>query len=300
MMITYTSFHSQCLQEFSTLFFSYADASGSLNLGKNLFLKAHCCLNPSLQVIFSASKSFSLYFLLRVIYLNLDEIVLKNERDRIDMPSNDDVIKLVHVQKTYPNGVSALQNLTFGIKKNEVFCLLGSNGAGKSTAFEIMSGNISPSAGKIQIKGKSLSRKYSAANILEQAGICLQTNALWDTLTVEQHLKIYARLKGINKQETKEIISFLIQSLYLDKDVHKEVRKLSGGNKRKLCVAIALIAAPELIFLDEPSTSMDPISRRQVWMLLKSIMSNIQSTIVLTTHYMEEAELISDRIGNFF
>ena len=116
-------------------------------------------------------------------------------------------------------------------------------------------------------------------------------------MTVEQHLKVYASLKGMTADEASETISFLLASLYMTSDANKKVYALSGGTKRKLCAAIALLAAPELIFLDEPSTAMDPLSRRQLWMLVKGIMRKTHGSTVMTTHFMQEAEQVADKVG---
>ena len=187
--------------------------------------------------------------------------------------------------------------MTFGVEKNQTFCLLGPNSAGKSTAFGAITSQIKRTDGDIYLNGKLMPRHFSFANKFDQAGMCMQTNTLWDSLTVEQHLKVYAKLKGISKQDSKEIISFLLRALYMDGDAHKQAQQLSGGTKRKLCVAIALIATPELVFLDEATTAMDPMARRQVWNLLKAVMKTTQGTTIITTHYMEEAELVADKIG---
>ena len=119
-------------------------------------------------------------------------------------------------------------------------------------------------------------------------------------MTVRQHLRVYTSLKGINDNEAIEIISFLLDSLYMTGDANKKVDTLSGGTKRKLCAAIALLAAPELIFLDEPSTAMDPLSRHRLWMLVKGIMNQTHGSTVLTTHFMQEAEQVADKVGRHY
>ena len=147
------------------------------------------------------------------------------------------------------------------------------------------------------LSGHSLPKQGLSDESLSQAGVCLQNNSLWEYMTVEQHLKVYAYLKGMSTNEADEIISFLLVSLLLEDDAKKKVCILSGGTKRKLCAAIALLAAPELIFLDEPSTAMDPQSRFQLWKLVKGIMSQTHASTVLTTHFMQEAEQVADKIG---
>ena len=225
---------------------------------------------------------------------------MKQEQTRVANSSIVDAIQAVGVKKTYSNGLKVLDNLTFGAEKNQTFCLIGPNSAGKSTAFGILTSQIKRTDGDIYLNGRSMSHYFSFVNKFDQAGICMQTNTLWDSLTVEQHLKVYAKLKGLSKQDSQEIISFLLRSLYMDGDANKQVQQLSGGTKRKLCVAIALIATPELVFLDEATTAMDPMARRQVWNLLKAIMKTTQGTTIMTTHYMEEAELVADKIGKLF
>ena len=153
-------------------------------------------------------------------------------------------------------------------------------------------------SGQVTLNGQSLSSVFFSAEPFAKAGICMQTNTLWDKLTVRQHLKVYAILKGLTALESDEVITFLLKSLSMQQDVHKQVWQLSGGTRRKLCAAIALIGAPELVFLDEVSTAMDPMARRQVWTLLRGVMKETQGTTIMTTHYMEEAEMVADKIGN--
>ena len=230
----------------------------------------------------------------------IDHPALKREEDRLKSLRNNDVIKAIGVKKIYGNGLKALENLTFGVEPNQVFCLLGPNSAGKSTSFRVLTGQVKRTSGNVFFNGRALSRNYSSTGIFRQAGICMQTNTLWGCLTIQQHLKIYARLRGINSKESQQIISFLMQYLCMDSDNKKRVWRLSEGTKRKLCVAIALIAAPELVFLDEATTALDPMARHKVWNLLKTIMRVNRGTTIMTTHYMEEAESVSDKIGKRF
>jgi len=216
------------------------------------------------------------------------------EKNRIKAQDNRDPIKAIEVQKVYPNGFKALDDLTFGVEEGQVFCLLGPNGAGKTTAFEIMTAVIPKTAGCVFLQNQALTRNSSA---FYETGICSQSNTLWDYVTVEQHLKVYARFKGISGEETQQVIPYLLKALQLEEHAQKGSEKLSGGNKRKLCVAMAMIAAPKLLFLDEPSTGMDPIARRYLWGLIKEIMKRRQGAMVLTTHYMQEAELVGDKLG---
>jgi len=216
------------------------------------------------------------------------------EKSRMNAQDNRDPIKAIEVQKVYPNGFKALHDLSFGVEEGQVFCLLGPNGAGKTTAFEIMTASIPKTAGDVFLQNQPLTRDSSA---FYETGICSQSNTLWDYVTVEQHLKVYARFKGISGEESQQVIQYLLKALQLEEHAQKGSEKLSGGNKRKLCVAMAMIAAPKLLFLDEPSTGMDPIARRYLWGLIKEIMKRRQGAMVLTTHYMQEAELVGDKLG---
>jgi len=216
------------------------------------------------------------------------------EKNRLKSKDNNDPIKAVQVQKVYPNGFKALSDLTFGVESGQIFCLLGPNGAGKTTAFEILTAAIPNTAGNVFLNNQPLSRNLDA---FYETGICSQSNTLWDYVSVEQHLYIYARFKGLKGPEITQAINYILKALQLEEHAHKGSEQLSGGNKRKLCVAMSMIGAPKLLFLDEPSTGMDPIARRHLWDLIKQVMKQKQGAMVLTTHYMQEAELIGDKLG---
>ena len=238
-----------------------------------------------------------LYVLWSQLYLKLDEHSITQEKIRLADDISNHIIQVKDVQKIHSNKFQALHDLSFGVQKGRIFCLLGPNGAGKSTAFDILTGRISRTSGSVLLSGHSLPKQGGASHALSQAGLCLQSNSLWEYMTVRQHLSVYASLKGIGGDEANEIISFLLDSLYMKGDANKKVDTLSGGTKRKLCTAIALLAAPELIFLDEPSTAMDPLSRRRLWILVKGIMNRTNGSTVLTTHFMQEAEQVADKVG---
>ena len=207
---------------------------------------------------------------------------------------NKDMIRLTNVNKKYPKGPKALHNLSFGIEKGQIFCLLGPNGAGKTTTFDILTKKISFDSGQIEFKGQN----FADAKMLPTIGLCPQSNLLWDLLTVEEHLKVYSYIKGISNMD--ENIQFLMRSLGLETHSHKTTSQLSSGTKRKLCVALAVLGAPDIILLDEPTTGVDPIGRNQIWNLLKAICQKKPVTILLSTHYMEDAELVADKLGEKF
>eukprot|EP01031_Cornospumella_fuschlensis_P022275 gene22275-27238_t len=193
----------------------------------------------------------------------------------------------------------AVQCLSFGIPKGECFGFLGINGAGKTTTLSILSGELTPTAGKAFIHGYDII--HHQQRIRQLIGYCPQFDALFELLTVREHLELYASIKGLTKlgkeERTRLIEKKMIEmnlTLYSD----KLAGSLSGGNKRKLSVAIATIADPPIVFLDEPSSGMDPVARRFMWKVIAR-MSTLESrcSVMLTTHSMEEAEALCSRIG---
>jgi len=198
------------------------------------------------------------------------------------------------MQKTYQNGCRAIENLDFGVEKGQIFCLLGINGAGKTTCFEILTNNIPATSGTMEIEGWDVKTFFENSN---QVGVCCQINTLWKSLTVQQHLRIYARIKGLKKQEADQVIQYLLDALQLETYCERKIDELSMGTQRKICVALSVIGAPRLLFLDEPSTGIDPVGRNQIWDLVKAVVRAKQGAVILTTHYLQEAELVGDKLG---
>jgi ABC-2 type transport system ATP-binding protein len=164
--------------------------------------------------------------------------------------------------------------------------LLGPNGAGKTTTVEIMEGILTPTAGEVRYRGEPLSQRFR-----EEAGILFQKTALQDFLTVRQSLALFRGLydRGLDVEE-------VIRMCALEKLAGRDNRKLSGGQQQRLLLAIALVNDPAVLFLDEPTTGLDPQARRNFWELVQSIKAQ-RKTIILTTHYMDEAELLCDEIA---
>ena len=173
--------------------------------------------------------------------------------------------------------------------------MLGVNGAGKSTTFKSLTCEVKPTAGKITIAGFDIQRDW--ARVRQLIGYCPQTNPIFETMSVEEHIDYYARVKGISAKEKKALIEDVIKELGLESHRDKEAGNLSGGNKRKLSVAIAIIGNPQIILLDEPSAGMDPESRRFMWQVIAKISNEKTSAVILTTHLMEEAEALSTKMG---
>ena len=199
-------------------------------------------------------------------------------------------LKLINVSKSF-NEVRAVKCFNGELFPNEIFCLLGHNGAGKTTTINMISGIFDPDEGDILLNNRSLvtDKKYLYENI----GLCQQEDIYFDYLTVEEHLEYMCKIKGskVNYEEIDELINKI--GLLPKKDAL--CGTLSGGQKRKLCIALALIGNSKIILLDEPTSGMDVMSRRSLWEFLKNYKKD--KIILLTTHFLDEAEYLGDRIG---
>jgi len=222
---------------------------------------------------------------------------LEDERNMLSSNDlNKYMIKFQNVRKTYSNAYNhALSETTFGVEKGQVFCLVGLNKSGKSTIFDIITRKISPTSGQVFLNSQELTAKNYKPDL--SIGLCPQTDTLWKELTVSRHLGIYAKLKGIPRLEMEASIMKVLEGLELLEHKHRRVRELSAGTRRKLCVALAILGAPKLIILDEPTKGVDSRGRRQIWSLLKEMAVENQSTVLVSTHHMEDAELVADKIG---
>ncbi len=186
--------------------------------------------------------------------------------------------------------VIAVNDISFNVEQGHCFGLLGPNGAGKTTTIEIMEGIIAASSGSVVYKNKENQTKEVDNNISQQIGIQFQHTALQDFLTVKETLNLFAAFYQ-NTIAQNTLIELCDLSDFLDRDN----RLLSGGQRQRLLLALALINDPEIIFLDEPTTGLDPHARRNFWQLIKNIKAQ-NKTIILTTHYMDEAEQLCDDI----
>jgi ABC-2 type transport system ATP-binding protein len=186
--------------------------------------------------------------------------------------------------KVFP-GVRAVDGISFEVVQGQCFGLLGPNGAGKTTTLEMLEGISTPTSGKVAYEGRVLDRAFR-----EDIGIQFQTTALQDFQTVRESLDMFASLyrRTADREE-------LVQMCNLAEILDRDTRKLSGGQRQRLLLAIALINNPRLVFLDEPTTGLDPQSRRNFWGLIETVRQR-GKTLVLTTHYMEEAQRLCDEI----
>lgn len=157
----------------------------------------------------------------------------------------------------------AVKCLSFSVESGEVLGLLGHTGAGKTTTLRIITGEIQPSKGQIKIDGKNITNSQSDA--FKMLGYCPQNDALWKNVTVREHLEVYAAIRGVDPRQRKRLINSYLHGLHITDHANKQTRHLSGGTKRKLSYAIAMLGAPKVVLLDEPSTGMDPKSKRFLW-----------------------------------
>ena len=192
--------------------------------------------------------------------------------------------------------VFAVDEVSFASNKGEVFGLLGNNGAGKTTTFKMLCGLYCPSSGTIHVDG--LDSSDHMMQVRKIIGYCAQFDAQWDLLTTREHVLLYAKLRGYKGKELTEVVETKIDEMNLREYASVRSGALSGGNRRKLSVAMALVGEPELVFLDEPSCGMDPFARRNMWKIIESVTDKRKhAVIILTTHSMEEAEALCSRIA---
>uniref|UniRef100_A0A8C2X7A7 ABC transporter domain-containing protein n=1 Tax=Cyclopterus lumpus TaxID=8103 RepID=A0A8C2X7A7_CYCLU len=187
----------------------------------------------------------------------------------------------------------AAKNVSFCVRKGEVLGLLGPNGAGKSTIMHMLSGDTEPTAGQI-LMGDYGTDFLPVDNPLEHVGYCPQVNPLWPRITLQEHLEIYAAVKGVS---VTVVVVSVVNALELKDHLNKQAKTLSAGLKRKLCFALSMIGNPQIVLLDEPSSGMDPKSKQRMWRAIRAAFKNRQRGAVLTTHYMEEAEAVCDRVA---
>lgn len=206
------------------------------------------------------------------------------------------------IQKVYPGldggkPKMAVKQLTLGIERGECFGLLGPNGAGKTTTLNMLTGFLEPTTGTAVVEGYDIRTNIQA--IYKLMGVCPQHDLLWEQLSAREHLRFYGRLKGLTGKELEAAIDTALKSvnLYNAGVGDKLCGRYSGGMKRRLSVAISFIGQPKVVYLDEPSTGLDPASRRGLWEVVKS--NKQDRAIILTTHSMEEAEQLCDRLGIF-
>ncbi|KAF2898000.1 hypothetical protein ILUMI_08174 [Ignelater luminosus] len=201
-------------------------------------------------------------------------------------------IKVQHLHKEFSNKV-AVKDLSLNMYKDQITVLLGHNGAGKTTTMSMLTGMFPPTSGTAIVGGYDIRKDMT--RVRESLGLCPQHNILFDELTVREHLYFYSRLKGLGRNLVEDEINKYVDLLELQPKKNAKSSELSGGMKRKLSVAVALCGGSKVVMCDEPTAGMDPAARRALWDLLLSQKKG--RTILLSTHYMDEADLLGDRIA---
>jgi ABC-2 type transport system ATP-binding protein len=203
-------------------------------------------------------------------------------------------IEVRDIRKTFGD-FTAVDGVTFSVEHGEIFGLLGPNGAGKSTLIRMMTTLIPSTSGSVQIAGFDVAKQSDA--VRRAIGVIPQALTSDLELSVEENLTIYAKFYAVPRTRRKQIIAELLEAVELTKWKDKQVRNLSGGMRRRVEIARGLVHEPKIFFLDEPTTGLDPVSRAAVWEMLRKIKAERDLTVLLTTHYMDEADKLCDRIA---
>lgn len=228
--------------------------------------------------------------------LSAEDDDVRRERQRVlggvvDATTSPLVMK--RMRKEYGSGKVAVKDVTFAVERDSIFGLLGPNGAGKTTLISILTGLYQPSRGHAFVSGYDI--RTDMDRVYMEIGVCPQHDIQWDDLTVEEHVLFYARMKGIPAKREKEAVRASIEAVKLTNETNKRSKNLSGGQRRRLSIAISLVGETKVVFLDECTTGLDPDVRREIWTIILEAKKG--RSIILTTHSMEEAEVLSNKIG---
>ena len=206
------------------------------------------------------------------------------------------IVEVNDLRKQYnpPEGVTAVQGVSFAIKQGEIFSLLGPNGAGKSTTISMLSCLLAPTGGDAVIDGHSI--KNDGKQVKQVIGVVPQEIALYGTISAKENLEFWGKMYGLSGQNLKERVTAVLDIAGLTDRANDKVDTFSGGMKRRINIAVGLLHNPKVLYMDEPTVGIDPQSRRRILDTVKDL--NRQGlTVIYTTHYMEEAEELSDRVG---
>ena len=196
--------------------------------------------------------------------------------------------------KVYRDGTEANRGISLDVRRGEVVSVVGPNGAGKTTFLRQLTTETRPTEGSVTVFGVDAVAEPERAK--RSMGITPQEAGLFERLTVREHFELFARLKRLTKNQAHVAAQEIIEDLGLGAETKRRIGALSGGQRRRILVGLSLLGRPPLLVLDEPTTGLDPSSRRTIWRLIRQAV-NQGSTVILSTHYMEEAERLSDRIG---
>ena len=239
----------------------------------------------------------------------LNEIeIANNDSERIGVTDENGqsnkieyAIRIKNLKKDYSTGMcskptTAIKNMSFCVQPGECFGLLGLNGAGKTTTFKCITQELSPTHGKIYINGRDMRNNFSELSSV--FGYCPQFDAIFEYMTVYENLEFYGKIKGIKEEYLDKVVNAMIEEMSLSEFTTKIAGRLSGGNKRKLSVAISFLCSPPIVLLDEPSTGMDPEARRFMWSVIHKISTKgKKASVIMTTHSMDEAETLCKRMA---
>lgn len=204
----------------------------------------------------------------------------------------NEIIKVENLEKKY-NGLKAVDGISFHVNDNEIFGILGPNGAGKTTTLEIIEGIKKPTNGEVILDGLEVHRSQKNLDKVKSIiGVQLQASSFFQELNLIELISLFGRFykRDVNEKE-------ILEKVDLYEKRKSTVNNLSGGQKQRLSIAAALVNDPKVLFLDEPTTGLDPQARRLLWDMIQEIREKDKKTIVITTHYMEEAEILCDRLA---
>lgn len=210
------------------------------------------------------------------------------------MYSTDTAIKVENICKEF-QGKPAVNSLSLEIKKGEIYAFLGPNGAGKSTTIKMLITLLKPDSGKVEILGEDIETQSSSIRL--KIGVALQEASLDESQTGLEFLRLQGDLYGLTKSQIDQRIEDLIPLVDIGEALKKQIKTYSGGMKRRLDLAASIIHNPKILFLDEPTTGLDPISRNKVWAEINRLNKELGMTIFLTTQYLEEADQLANRVG---
>uniref|UniRef100_A0A8C2XHM9 P-type phospholipid transporter n=1 Tax=Cyclopterus lumpus TaxID=8103 RepID=A0A8C2XHM9_CYCLU len=269
-------------------------------IGKNLFAMA---AEGLIFFIFTILLQYKFFIRLRSWWaepemspLGPEDEDVNRERERVKSGNaQSDILSMIDLSKVYKSGRKpAVDRLCLGIPRGECFGLLGVNGAGKTSTFRMLTGDTAITCGEAFLNQHSVLTEMERVHQL--MGYCPQFDALSDLLTGREHLELYARLRGVPEESVTKVAQWGVKKLGLTQYAEREAGGYSGGNKRKLSTAISLIGAPPVIFLDEPTTGMDPKAKRFLWNCILSVTKEGRA-VVLTSHSMEECEALCTRMA---
>lgn len=229
--------------------------------------------------------------------INDDSVKLEKSKTLISNNSNS--LRILGLTKTYTlnknfcnkKTIKALSPTYLEIPENELFTIIGHNGAGKTTLINLLTGNIKQTEGKALVYGKEL----NSDNVETLIGLCPQHDILWEELTPKEHIYLYSHFRNIKNPLIPKFVQMYLRSVNLEAQQDNQVSTFSGGMKRRLSILLSTIGEPKVVFLDEPTTGLDPVNKRFIWKMISEIKKD--RSVILTTHAMEEAEFLSNRIG---